>query len=98
MTGEYLWVVLLMFFGVLLLYWRNKRKFDRLNEHGIEIFGSYLEKAKADAFDTLLEYAGYVSFISGLFVLMGISYTALGWLAFAVLVVILISIGRYRRK
>ena len=77
---------------------RKKRKFDRLNEHGIEIFGSYLEKAKADTFDTFLLWAGYLSFLSGAFMLMGITYTALSWLVFAVLVFILISRSRYRRK
>lgn len=81
-----------------MLYWRKKRKFDRLNEHGIEIFGSYLEKAKADTFDTVLLWVGIATFVCGVFVLIGISNIALGWLVFAVLVIILISRNRYRRK
>jgi hypothetical protein len=73
MAAEYLWVVLLMFFGAWLLYWRKKRKFDRLNKHGIEKFGSYLEKAKADAFDALLLWLGYASLISAVIALLMIS-------------------------
>ena len=80
------------------MYWRKKRKFDRLNDHGIEKFGSYPEKTKAVAFDNLLLWVGYVSFISGVLVLMTISYTVLGGLVFAVLVVILIRRSRNRRK
>jgi hypothetical protein len=70
MTGNILWVVLLMFFGALLLYWRKKRKFDRLNKHGIEVFGSYLEKAKADVFNYLLLWVGYASLISSIVMLL----------------------------
>jgi hypothetical protein len=98
MISTYIWIALLMFFGAWLLYMRKKRKFDRLNEHGIEKFGSYLEKAKANTFDTFLLWAGYLSFSSAVFMLMGISYTTLGWLIFAVLVVIFISRSSYRHK
>ncbi len=94
MTGAYLWIVSLMFFGAWLLYWRKKRKFDRLNEQGIEVFGSYPDKVKTDTFDTLLLWAGCVSFISGTIVLMAISYTALGWLIFSILAVMLIRRSR----
>ena len=73
MVGSYLWVASLMFFGARLLYWRKKRKFDRLNKQGIEVFGSYLEKAKADAFNTLLLWVGNMSLISSVIVLLLIS-------------------------
>jgi len=70
MIGSYLWVVSLMFFGAGLLYWRKKRKFDRKNRQGVEIFGSYFEKVKADAFNTLLLWVGNASLISSVFVLL----------------------------
>ena len=69
MIGNILWAVLLMLFGSWLLYWRKKRKFDRLNEHGIEIFISYPKKVKAVAFDTLLLWTGCVSVIGAIIVL-----------------------------
>ncbi|MGV7235643.1 MAG: hypothetical protein ACQ9ET_05220 [Nitrosomonadaceae bacterium] len=71
MAGEYLWVVLLMVFGAWLLYWRKKRKYDRLNDHGIEEFGSYLEKVRADAFNTLLLWVGCVCLIAAVIMLGG---------------------------
>ena len=98
MAGTYLLIASLLFLGAWLLCWRKKRKFDRLNELGIEVFGSYPEKAKADAFDTLLLWTGYVSFISGVIVLMSISYTALGWLVFSILVFMVVRRSRHRRK
>ena len=73
MVGTYLLVATFMFFGAWLLYWRKKRKFDRLNAHGIEKFESYRAKAKAEAFDTLLLLLGCASFISGVFMLMEIN-------------------------
>jgi hypothetical protein len=94
MTSTYLWIASLMFFGAWLLYWRKKRKFDRLNEHGIEEFGSYREKIKADAFDTLLLWAGCISLISGVFVLIATDYTVLGWLVFAIFAFMLIRSNR----
>lgn len=98
MISAYLWIASLMLSGAWLLYWRKKRKFDRLNEHGIEIFGSYPEKAKSDAFDALLLWVGCASVIIGVFVLMAVSYTALGWLVFSILAVILIKRSRNRRR
>ena len=69
MTSAYLWFVLLMFFGALLLYWRKKRGFDRRNELGIEVFGSYPKKVRAIAFDTLLLWVGCVSLIGAVIML-----------------------------
>ena len=71
MIGSYLWVASLMFFGAWLLYWRKKRKFDRLNKQGIEVFGSYFKKARADAFDTLLLWIGWVSVVCGIVRVLG---------------------------
>ena len=62
-----------MFFGVWLLYWRKKRKFDRTNEQGVEVFGSHLKKVKAEAFDTLLFWIGCGSLI-GTVIVFGVIY------------------------
>jgi uncharacterized membrane protein YphA (DoxX/SURF4 family) len=98
MTVEYLWIAALMFFGVLLLYWRKKRKFDRVNEQGVEVFKSYPKKVRADAFDTLLLWAGYVSVICGVLVLMGIHQPVLGLVSLSVLLVLLMRKPGNRRK
>ena len=87
MIGVYLLIAASLLCGAWLLYWRKKRKFDRRNEHGIESFGSYQEKIKADTFDTLLLWAGYASFISGVFMLLGITYTSLGLLLVTILAI-----------
>jgi hypothetical protein len=71
MISAYIWFVMLLLFGVWLLYWRKKRKYDRLNEHGREAFGSYLEKVRADAFDTLLLWVGCVCLIGAVIMLGG---------------------------
>ena len=98
MIGVYLMIAASMFCGAWLLYWRKKRKFDRRNEHGIESFGSYREKVKADAFDTLLLWAGYASFISGVLILLGISYTSLGLTLFILLIMVMVIRRHKRRK
>lgn len=87
-----------MLFRAWLLYWRKKRKFDRLNEYSIEVFGSYPDKAKSEALDSLLLWIGCASVTVSVFVLLSVSYTALGWLFFSILAVILIRRSRYRRK
>lgn len=98
MAGAYLWIVSLMFFGAWLLYCRKKRKFNRLNEFGIEVFDSYPDKVKADTFDTLLLWVGAASLISSVFMLMMADYTAMGWLTFFIVAVFLIRRSRNRRK
>ena len=98
MIGVYLLIASSLFCGAWLLYWRKKRKFDRRNEHGIESFGSYQEKIKADAFDTLLLWAGYASFISGVFMLLGITYTSLGLLLATILAIFMIRRRHKYRK
>lgn len=97
MISSYLWMASLIIFGACLLYWRKKRKFDRTNEHGIEIFGSYLDKAKADTFDALLLWVGVVCFLGGVFLFVGIDITTLGWLIFALFIGFLL-IGRTRNR
>ena len=64
MISVYLWIASSMLFGAWLLYWRKKRKFDRLNKHGIEVFGSYPDKAKSEALDSLLLWIGRAASLS----------------------------------
>ena len=72
MIRTYLLIIILLIVGTRLLYWRKKRKFDRLNEHGVERFGSYREKVAADTFNTVLQWIGYASLIVGFFLIMGL--------------------------
>jgi hypothetical protein len=58
--SKYLWIVVLMGCGAWALYWRKKRKFDRTNDKGIEIYPSYGKKMLGEAFDKLLLWIGYV--------------------------------------
>ena len=98
MVSTYLWIASLMLFGAWLLYWRKKRKFDRLNEHGIEVFLSYSKKVKAEAFDTLLLCAGCLSFICGTLMLIATDDSTLSWVVISIFAVFLISRIRGRRK
>lgn len=67
MIGIYLWIVSLMFIGACLLFWRKKRKFDRSNDHGIEVFENYPKKFKADTFDKLILWTGWTCIIISFF-------------------------------
>lgn len=44
--------------GIMLILWKNKRQFGRLNQLGIEQFTSYRQKVAATALDVLLFSAG----------------------------------------
>ncbi len=44
--------------GIMLILWRSKRQFGRLNQLGIEQFTSYRQKVAATALDVLLFSAG----------------------------------------
>ena len=45
--------------GLMLIVWRNKRQFTRLNQFGIEQFASYGHKVRAIALDVLPLGGGY---------------------------------------
>lgn len=95
MIDTYLLVALSFSVGAVLLYWRKKRKFDRLNEHGIEAYTSYAEKVKTNATDTILLWVGCASIIGGTIILMLTNYSALGWVLFTIFTVFLIT--KWRR-
>ena len=58
--------------GAWALYWREKRKFDRTNDKGIEIFRSYRRKLFGEAFDALLLWMGYACIIISLFLILSL--------------------------
>ncbi len=98
MYATFWFISFLFFLGITILYWRNRRKFDRKNEQGIEQFGSYLKKVKSEAFDKLLLWIGNASIItgSGLFIYMliesgDLGADGLGWMVVAFVVLSLIA-------
>lgn len=96
MTEEpYVWIVILVSAGATLLFWRNKRKFER-NKYGAEQFSSYTGKLAAETGDSLLFLIGYVALVMGLFMLIIYDHSLLGWLALATLLAL--SIYHVRRK
>ncbi len=97
MTDTYLWIIFLAI-GALLIFWRNKRKFDRKNQQGIEQFGSYFKKVKTKSLDKLLLWVGNTSIItgSGLYIYMliesgDLGADGLGWMVVAFVVLSLIA-------
>ncbi len=61
--------VILTVIGLVLGYWRQKRKFDRTNFAGVEQFPSYGRKLVATTFDDLIYWGAIGSLFSGLFIL-----------------------------
>jgi len=57
--------VVAMIVGVLLIFWRNKRKYDRTNEYGIDRLPTYVGALLAKTFDLLLLMTGGVLLVSG---------------------------------
>lgn len=70
MLGTYLWIIVLMTFGGWILYWRKKRKFDRTNEQGVEVFSSYRKKSITKIFDGVLLWVGCGAIIVSAFLIM----------------------------
>lgn len=97
MAVTYLGIVIFMLLGAWLLYWRKKRKFNRLNEHGIEVFGSYSKKVKAETFDTLLFWVGCVSVTLSVLMIVATSDAEFVWLALSILIVFLL-LRRFRSR
>jgi len=46
--------------GVILLLWKSKRRFGRLNQYGIEKFSTFRQKIGAHIFDGALRLSGFV--------------------------------------
>jgi hypothetical protein len=65
-----IWLVV----GGLLLFWRSRRKFYRLNCHGIEQFPKHLKMLTARAFDLLLFASGTASLCISALILLFVEY------------------------
>ena len=66
--------------GVASLIWRDKRRYDRTNEHGVQQYRNYWNKIKGESFDTLLSGMGYLGLFAGIFVLLAMDPPLLIWL------------------
>jgi hypothetical protein len=60
MSEIFVWIFLSLAFTGGALIWRNKRRFNRTNEHGVQQYDTYGGKVKAEAFDKLLLVIAYV--------------------------------------
>lgn len=65
--------VVLLFVGLLIELWRQKLKFNRTNQAGIEQFSSFRRKVFAGLFDTILRGA-FLTFAFGGLLIIYISY------------------------
>jgi len=61
--------IILTIIGVVLGFWRLKRKFDRTNSAGVERFRSFGRKMAAETFDGLLYWGAIGALFVGLFIL-----------------------------
>jgi hypothetical protein len=66
--AEYVGIVLLAVAG-LLAYWKQKRKFDRTNQYGVEQFPSYGRKVRARTMEGLLAFGSLALLTTGVLIL-----------------------------
>ena len=59
-----IYTVLLTVFGIVLLFLKGKRRFDRLNQLGIERYASYGQKIGAKLLDGILYSIGFVFLVT----------------------------------
>ena len=64
MSGADLYVVGLTVVGIVLVFWKNKRRFDRLNQLGIERYPSFGQKIGAKFVDGVLYSFGFVFLVT----------------------------------
>ena len=65
--------------GAILIYWRNKRKFDRTNSAGIEQFPGYSRKLGARLVDLILLALGLGTLTTGVLVVANEHLETWGW-------------------
>ncbi len=85
----------LLLLGALLLLWRKKRKFERLNEHGIEVYSSFSKKLTGDGLDSLLLALGSASLAGGALLFIFFDQSIFSWLALFAFIAIS---NTYRRQ
>lgn len=56
--------------GIVLLLWANKRRFDRRNEAGVELYSSFYSMLGARSIDALIGLVGFVTFMYGVVTLL----------------------------
>jgi cytochrome c biogenesis protein CcdA len=66
--------------GVILFFWRNKRKFDRTNPAGIEQFSSYGGKLAARLWDSIIWVSAFMSLTGGVLFLANVHESTWGWI------------------
>jgi hypothetical protein len=76
--AEYIGTLLLVF-AALLTYWKRKRKFDRINEYGVERFPSYGRKLQARLAEGVLGFGSLVLLTAGVLILAFRFEDSWGW-------------------
>ena len=76
------------------LLWRNKRRFDRTNEHGVQQHETYAGKLRAEGFDAILLGVAYIGAILAVGLAIAADETIL---LFALAIVIFMGWARVRR-
>lgn len=61
MSDIFIWIFACFAIAGSAMLWRNKRRFDRTNEHGIQQHKSYGGKLRTESFDAILLSIAYVS-------------------------------------
>ena len=59
-----IYTALLAVFGIVLLFWKGKRRFGRLNQLGIERYASYGQKVGVKLLDGFLYSIGFVFLVT----------------------------------
>ena len=87
--------------GVVLLVWKSKRRFGRLNDLSIEQYSTFLQKIRAHLFDGLLYFVGFVLLGSAaitFFVEHGESFPTLSFLVAAFIVFLIVGSRESAKK
>ncbi len=68
-------ILFLLGFGLIGLsiygrYWRGKRRFDRRNIAGVQVFKNYNDSLKKQYFENFIHFLGVAAFIVGLIILL----------------------------
>lgn len=98
MSGTDIFIALLVLVGLACILWKNKRKFDRTNRHGIEEFPKFGKKLGSQLFDVLLQGAGYGCLLGGAFVWVSEYAEAWGWAVALLFIAFVIEKAHSRQK
>nr|WP_157536285.1 molybdenum ABC transporter permease [Mucilaginibacter sp. L294] len=60
--------IVILFIGIALRYWVNRRRFYRTNSTGVQLFGSYSKKVAFTIFEKLIKLLGLIMVIFGLLI------------------------------